>query len=78
MLGTHASQIVPEESAKMGIQNEVLLPLNADHSSICKFQSSDDPLYKHVKGLINEFVQEGPNILATRRQRSALAAGVQG
>ncbi|KAL8739111.1 MAG: hypothetical protein Q9181_000222 [Wetmoreana brouardii] len=69
--------IVPSESAKMGIENEILLPLSADHFSICKFQSSDDPLYKQVKGLINEFVKKGVVILASRRQMSALAAGVQ-
>ncbi|KAI4123352.1 MAG: hypothetical protein LQ338_005305 [Usnochroma carphineum] len=61
----------------MGIENEILLPLSADHSSICKFQSSDDPLYRQVKGLINEFVKKGVSILASRKQMSALAAGVQ-
>ncbi|KAL8922320.1 MAG: hypothetical protein Q9172_003612 [Xanthocarpia lactea] len=61
----------------MSIENEILLPLNADHSSICKFQSSDDPQYKQVKGLINEFVMKGPIILASRKQMSTLAAGVQ-
>lgn len=77
LLVIHSSQIVPPESPKMGIGNEILLPVNADHSSICKFRSSDDPLYKQLRGLINELVKKGVSILASRKQMSALAAGVQ-
>jgi len=33
----------------MGIESEILIPMNADHSSICKFESSDDHQYKQLK-----------------------------
>ncbi|KAL9628880.1 MAG: hypothetical protein Q9164_007118, partial [Protoblastenia rupestris] len=51
--------IVPPESAKMGIEDEILIPMSASHSSICKFESSNDSSYKQIKGVIDEFIKQG-------------------
>ena len=62
----------------MGIENKILIPMSADHSSICKFESSDDPLYKQVKGVIDELVKKGLRILEMRQQMSGATTKVQG
>ena len=58
----------------MGIQNEIIIPVSADHSSICKFESSSNPVYKQIKSLIAEFVKEGPPIVEKRRELSPQAS----
>ena len=62
----------------MGIESEILIPMNADHSSICKFESSDDHQYKQLKGVIHEFVKKGQDVLEKRQQTSAAPAAAQG
>ncbi|PTB65131.1 hypothetical protein BBK36DRAFT_1121948, partial [Trichoderma citrinoviride] len=37
--------VVPEESAKMGVPNEMVFPVQAHHRSICRYSSRDDPTY---------------------------------
>jgi hypothetical protein len=62
----------------MGIENEIFIPMNADHSSICKFESSDDHHYKQLKGVIHEFVKKGPVALEMQKQTRVATAAVQG
>jgi hypothetical protein len=62
----------------MGIENEILIPMNADHSSICKFESSDDHLYKQLRGVIHELVKKGLDTLDKRQQTSVAAAAAPG
>lgn len=57
----------------MGIENEILIPMNADHSSICKFGSSDDHQYKQLRGVIHELVKKGLDTLE-KKQTSVAAA----
>ena len=38
-------KIVDETSSKLGVESEVLIPIDATHRRICKFQSRTDPLF---------------------------------
>lgn len=51
-------QVVPEHSAKLGIENEVLVAMNTDHRGICRFDSSTDPDYVRVANRVKELVGE--------------------
>ena len=62
----------------MGIENEILIPMNADHSSICKFESPDDHHYKQLRGVIHELVKKGLDTSDKRPQTSVAAAAAQG
>lgn len=44
----------------MELPNEIAIPLNADHSTICKFEDSHSGLYEQVRGKILEAVQGRP------------------
>ena len=61
----------------MGIENEILIPMSTDHSSICKFESSDDPLYRQIKGVIDEFVKQGLRKLDKPAHMSDATTAVQ-
>ncbi len=37
-----------ETSSKLGVESEVLIPIDATHGRICKFQSEIDPLFLPV------------------------------
>lgn len=39
-------QIVDDQSALLGVPNEESIPVDADHSHICKFKEHDDDTYK--------------------------------
>lgn len=65
--------IVPLDSTCIKIEKEISIPVNADHSLTCKFESSSNPLYKQVKNLIAEFVKEESTIVEKRRQVSPKA-----
>ncbi|TLS25043.1 hypothetical protein PpBr36_07291 [Pyricularia pennisetigena] len=54
--------VVPESSAIIGLPNEIVLPLNANHRSMCRFASSDSDNYKIVEDTIMEIL--------TRRQKA--------
>ena len=41
-------QIVDEHSSRLGIEHELLIPIDANHRDICKFQGPSDPLYTTV------------------------------
>lgn len=41
-------KIVDETSSKLRVENEVLIPIDATHRRICKFQSQTDPLFLPV------------------------------
>ena len=41
-------KIVDEASSKLGVEGEVLIPIDATHRRICKFQSETDPLFLPV------------------------------
>lgn len=45
-------KIVDEASSKLGLDREVLIPIDATHRRICKFQSETDPLFLPLLGQI--------------------------
>ncbi|KAI9860949.1 MAG: hypothetical protein M1813_005628 [Trichoglossum hirsutum] len=58
--------IVNQYSAKMGIEGEMLRPMNADHSSICKFKDANDPLYDSVLSVLKEMIGDAGRFLESR------------
>ena len=50
----------------MGIEGEMLRPMNADHSSICKFKDADDPLYDSVLSVLKEIIGDAGRFLESR------------
>ena len=49
---TKYMKIVDEASSKLGLDREVLIPIDATHQRICKFQSETDPLLLPIVGQI--------------------------
>ncbi|ORY66267.1 NACHT and WD domain protein [Pseudomassariella vexata] len=77
-IGLFSSLVVNPESATLGYREEKQMPMNADHQSICKFESPSDPNYliirnalaSAVNGLIRPvFVEQAD---ASRDQLQAL------
>jgi hypothetical protein len=58
-------KIVDRDSAVIG-GGEDPIPMNADHSNICKFSSRDDPLYQEVQPYLERFVNNAPTKIADR------------
>jgi hypothetical protein len=42
----------------MGLPDEAVLSLNADHHSMCKYESPTDPIYLTVKDTLKRLVEE--------------------
>ena len=49
-------QIVPESSAILDLPNEIVIPLNAHHRSMCRFPNIGDQNYVLVEAAIKEIV----------------------
>lgn len=45
----------------MNIDNELVSPMGADHSSLCKFPNATNPRYELVKHALEELVAYGLN-----------------
>ena len=45
---TEHVKVVDETSSKLGVESELLIPIDATHRRICKFQSRTDPLFLPV------------------------------
>ncbi len=50
-------QVVDENSATIGIANERLFPVDADHHTICRFESAESQAYKAVGGHVVSLVK---------------------
>lgn len=46
--------MVPENSAVIGLPNEMIVPLNAHHRGMCRFPSSYDQNYMMVESNVRE------------------------
>ena len=55
-------KIVDETSSKLGLESELLIPIDATHSGICKFHSRTDPLFllllAQIKRCSNQSTQD--------------------
>jgi len=63
-------QIVDQTSAVLGIANERIIPVNRDHSDICKYSGVGDEVYKLVLSQLQRFVQEAVTLPETSETRS--------
>ena len=60
--------MVPVESASLMLDNEQRFPVNADHSSICRYESNKDDIYDSVKWAIDRIInrtEDEPALEAT-------------
>ena len=62
-------QVVPEYSAVLGLPNEMIIPLNAHHRSICRFASTSDQNFILVKSAIADIISGKP---ATHRSKAEM------
>ncbi|KAK2753317.1 hypothetical protein FQN55_003446 [Onygenales sp. PD_40] len=56
-IGPLSKMIVRRDSATLGYKEENQVPLTADHRSICKFSTPDDPNYKALRNALEKAVQ---------------------
>lgn len=56
--GVFSKLIVDPDSAVLGYRDEKQMPMNADHRSICKFDSIADPNYKIVRNALASTVDD--------------------
>ncbi|KAK2808480.1 hypothetical protein FQN50_004688 [Emmonsiellopsis sp. PD_5] len=56
-IGPLSKMIVRKDSATLGYREENQVPLTADHRSICKFSTPDDPNYKVLRNALALAVQ---------------------
>ena len=45
---TQRMKVVDETSSRLGVESEVLIPIDATHRQICKYRSETDPLFLPV------------------------------
>ncbi|RYC54364.1 hypothetical protein CHU98_g11846 [Xylaria longipes] len=55
---TSSTLIVERDSAILGYKGEMAQPLNADHRSICKFDSPTDPNYITIRNSLSKAVED--------------------
>ena len=65
-LGVISTLIVDPDSATLGYPGERQMPVNADHRSICKFDSPTDPNYLILRNALASTVQVISNLGKTR------------
>ena len=57
-MGIISSLIVDPDSATLGYRKEKQIPMNADHRSICKFDTSSDPNYVTLRNALVSTVDD--------------------
>ncbi|KAK8009239.1 hypothetical protein PG991_011790, partial [Apiospora marii] len=57
-LGLTKTIVVEKDSAVLGYSEEISAPLDADHHTVCKFASPQDPNYITVRNVIRSMVQK--------------------
>jgi hypothetical protein len=78
-LGVTSVLIVEKDSASIGAKHERILPLAADHRTVCKFDSVDDPNYIKVKSALAYIVEDilGNTLVKVGHQTRSDIAAVQ-
>ena len=61
-IGILSTLIVDPDSATLGYQEEKQIPMNADHRSICKFETPADPNYIIIRNALASTVQTISNL----------------
>jgi WD40 repeat protein len=57
-IGVQSVLIVEKDSASIGFKHERMLPLNADHRTVCKYDSVHDSNYIKVKNALASIVED--------------------
>jgi hypothetical protein len=68
-IGMQSALIVEKDSAYIGLRHERIQPLNADHRTICKFGSADDPNYIKAITAIASIVEDVLSKTSTKKDR---------
>ncbi|RFU34960.1 hypothetical protein B7463_g1349, partial [Scytalidium lignicola] len=68
--GPFSSLIVDPNSATLGYRKEKQMPMNADHRSICKFESPTDPNYLLLRNAIASTVNIISSIVLKSKEKS--------
>ncbi|CAN9391730.1 unnamed protein product [Alternaria alternata] len=78
-LGVQSALIVEKDSASIGLKHERIQPLNADHRTVCKFDSIYDSNYVKVKNAIASIVEDilGDTILKNGDEERAQISALQ-
>lgn len=61
-IGILSTLIVDPDSATLGYRGEKQIPMNADHRSICKFETPTDPNYVVIRNALASIVQTTSNL----------------
>jgi len=61
-------QVVDEDSARIGVHNEKLFPVDANHRTICKFSAANDQNYT----LVGAWIAQLAELLAKERHNRRL------
>lgn len=61
-IGILSTLIVDPDSATLGYREEKQIPMNADHRSICKFETPTDPNYVVIRNALASMVQTTSNL----------------
>jgi hypothetical protein len=51
-------EVVDDESSRTGLVNEETIPMDCNHSTICKFYGAKDSQYIKILTALNELVEE--------------------
>jgi hypothetical protein len=70
-MGVHSAIIVEKDSASIGLKHERILPLNADHRTVCKFDSVHDSNYIKVKSALASIVEDIISERSAKRDNGA-------
>ena len=49
--------VVTKDSGSLGYPNEIVVPLNEDHHTVCKYESQGSKTYYAVKETLRELVE---------------------
>ena len=53
----HPQMVLEKESSILGYPGEISRPLDADHHTVCKFASPEDPNYKSVRSALQTLIR---------------------
>lgn len=63
-------QVVPKQSAVIGMPKEWQIPLDGDHHRISKYSGLTDPLYITVSARLRAMAAEAPRVIRARLKPS--------
>lgn len=67
--GVLSTLIVDPDSATLGYREEKQMPMNADHRSICKFETPTDPNYVVLRNALASTIQSISNLVLKSKEK---------